>query len=99
MGGAELPPPPHAVMPMETPAKSRSMPSHARQLRRRRAGMPKSTSSPRAVSPAAYQFLCEGASGFSAEVVVGVVMTVSVAVTAAAPLTVTGVVEPKLTVG
>ncbi len=93
------PPPPHAMKPPMRITRKTSRPSRVRQ-RRRRPGMPIPSSKPKArVVPPAYQRTPGRAGGARAALVAAVVETVKVAVTAELPVTLTGVVAPKLRVG
>jgi len=93
-----LPPPPHAVIVPEKVTSSISTPRMVSQLRRF-VGMPISRMHAKAAPPAAYQGVLDFAGWTRALVVAAVVETVRVAVTAGAPVILTGLVEPKPKVG
>ena len=92
------PPPPHASTPLASVTRSINIPSIVCHLRRR-AGMPKSRMHARVVPPVTYHGT-PGRFGWTrAALVAAVVVIVSVAVPAVLPEMLSGVVEPKLTVG
>ncbi len=91
-------PPPQADTPPASAASEKTRPSVASQLRRFDR-IPKSSTKARAALPAAYRRIPFGWGRARALFVGAVVVTVSVAVTADAPLIITGVVDPKLSVG
>jgi hypothetical protein len=90
-------PPPHASTLPAMATRSATTPSRLRQLRR--AGTPKSTRQARIAPPAAYQCAPGRLGWFIALLVDPDVVTVSVAVPAAVPEMLTGLLEPKLKVG
>ena len=92
------PPLPHATAPQAKDARSISIPSIVRQLRRR-AGMPKSKRQASVTPPVVYQGIAPRLGNARVALVAAVVEIVRVAVPAAAPAMLTGLVDPKLRVG
>lgn len=90
--------PPQASAPLTTKARSTSMPTIARQFRRR-LGIQKNSRQASADPSVAYQ-RPDGRAGYStAPEVAAVVVMVSVAVAALAPEMLTGLLDPKLKLG
>ena len=88
----------HADIPPAKVARRNSIPSIIRQ-RRRRAGTPKRRMQARVAPPPAYQGTPGRLGWTRAALVAAVVEIVRVAVSAATPVILTGVVEPKLNMG
>ena len=91
-------PPPHAIMPVVRAASRVNIPSIVRHLRRR-AGIPMSSMQARAAPPLAYHGTSRRVEEVAEQPRACVVEMVRMAVPAAEPEMLIGVVEPKLKVG